>query len=617
MRDEVRALSVGLRKLGFERGDVVAIIGDNRPRLYATFAAVQSIGGIAVPAYQDSVADEMAYVLDHAETKFAVVQNQEQVDKLLSISDRLPKLRTIIFEEERGLAAYDPENLHSFAHVQDLGREEMRRNPGAAGWWLDEIAKGKGSDVSVMLYTSGTTGRPKGVMLTHDNIVLSAQNANTFDNFTADDTMLAYLPMAWVGDHIFSYGQSIAGAVCVACPEGPETIVEDRREIGPTSFFAPPRVFENLLTQIMVRMEDAGWLKQRMFHYFLGVANRCGERILDGRPVGASDRLLYRLGNVLVYGPLRNRMGFSNIRVAYTAGEAIGPELFRFYRSLGINLKQLYGQTEASVFITLQPDGEVYSDTVGKPGPDVEIRIADGGEVLYRSPGVFLKYYKNDEATNATKTPDGWVHTGDAGFLDQRGHLKIIDRAKDVGRLNSGALFGPKYLENRLKFYPEIKEAVAFGDKRDYVTMFVNIDLTSVGNWAERNNISYASYQELAAHPQVYDIVAKRIEEMNRALAEEPQMAASQVRRFLILHKELDADDGEMTRTQKVRRSTIFERYAPLITALYDGSKEHHIATEVTFEDGRKGVAEGNVRIVDVQTYPSRAAAEPIKEAAE
>jgi len=559
----------------------------------------------------------MAYVLDHAETKFAVVQNQEQVDKLISIADRLPKLRTIIYEEERGLGAYDPARLHSFEHVQKLGREEMRSNAGAAGWWLDEIAKGKGSDVSVMLYTSGTTGRPKGVMLTHDNIVLSAQNANTFDKFTSDDTMLAYLPMAWVGDHIFSYGQSIAGAICVACPEGPETIVEDRREIGPTSFFAPPRVFENLLTQIMVRMEDAGWLKKRMFHYFLGVANRCGEQILDGRAVGGKDRLLYRLGNLLVYGPLRNRMGFSNIRVAYTAGEAIGPELFRFYRSLGINLKQLYGQTEASVFITLQPDGEVYSDTVGKPGPDVEIKITDTGEVLYRSPGVFLKYYKNDEATNATKTADGWVHTGDAGFLDQRGHLKIIDRAKDVGRLNSGALFGPKYLENRLKFYPEVKEAVAFGDGRDYVTMFINIDLTSVGNWAERNNISYASYQELAAHPQVYDIVAKRVEEMNRALAEEPQMAASQIRRFLILHKELDADDGEMTRTQKVRRSTIFERYAALIAALYDGSKEHHIATEVTFEDGRKGVAEGNVRIVDVQTYPSRGAAEPMKEAAE
>ena len=616
VRDEARALAIGLRKLGLERGDAVAIIGDNRPRLYATFAAVQSFGGIAVPAYQDSVADEMAYVLDHAEVKFAVVQNQEQVDKLVSIADRLTKLRLIVYEEERGLAAYDASHLHSFRHVQDLGRQELKANGGADGWWRDEIARGKGSDVSVMLYTSGTTGRPKGVMLTHANIVRSAENGNKFDNFTPSDTLLAYLPMAWVGDHIFSYGQAVAGAMCVACPEGPETIIEDRREIAPTYFFAPPRVFENLLTQIMVRMEDAGRLKKGMFDYFLGVARRSGEQILDGKPVGLAERLLYWLGDKLVYAPLKNRMGFSKIRVAYTAGEAIGPDLFRFYRALGINLKQLYGQTEASVYVTLQPDGEVYPDTVGKPGPEVEIKIAETGEVLYRSPGVFLKYYKNDEATNATKTADGWVYTGDAGFLDQRGHLKIIDRAKDVGRFNDGALFAPKYIENRIKFYPEVTEAVAFGQGRDYVTMLINIDSTWVGSWAERNNVSYASYQELAAHSQVYDMVAKRLDEINRALAEEPQMAASQIRRFLILHKELDADDGEMTRTQKVRRSTISERYAPLIAALYDGSKQCHIATEVTFEDGRRGVVEGNLRIVDVPTYPSRATGAPLREAA-
>jgi long-chain acyl-CoA synthetase len=404
--------------------------------------------------------------------------------------------------------------------------------------------------------------------------------------------------------------------MCVCCPESPETVVEDRREIGPTYFFAPPTVFQNLLTQIMVRMEDAGWLMKRMFHYFLGVARRCGEQILNGKPVGTKDRLLYWLGNILVYAPLRNRMGFSRTRVAYTAGEAIGPELFQFYRSLGINLKQLYGQTEASVYITLQPDGEVYPDTVGKPGPDVDIRIADNGEVLFKSPGVFLKYYKNDEATNATKTPDGWVHTGDAGFFDQRGHLKIIDRAKDVGRLNDGALFAPKYLENRIKFYPEVREAVAFGQGRDYVTMLINIDLTSVGNWAERNNVSYASYQELAANAQVYDMIAKRVDELNKALAEEPQMAASQIRRFLILHKELEADDGELTRTLKVRRTFIADRYGPLIAALYDGSKMCHAATEMTFEDGRKGIVEGDVRIVDMQTHPSRAA-EPMREAAE
>ncbi len=492
----------------------------------------------------------------------------------------------------------------------------MRANAGAEGWWLDEIAKGKGSDVSVMLYTSGTTGRPKGVMLTQENIVVSAQNGNKFDGFGADDILLAYLPMAWVGDHIFSYGQAYAAAMCVCCPESPETVIEDRREIGPTYFFAPPRVFENLLTQIMVRMEDAGRLKKRMFDYFLSVARRYGEPILNGKPVGAKDRLLYWLGDFLVYAPLATAWASRGRAWPTRPARPSARSCSSFYRSLGINLKQLYGQTEASVYVTMQPDGEVYPDTVGKPAPDVAIKIADNGEVLFKSPGVFLKYYKNDEATDAAKTPDGWVHTGDAGFFDHRGHLKIIDRAKDVGRLNNGALFAPKYLENRIKFYPEVREAVAFGQGRDYVTMLVNIDLTSVGNWAERNNVSYASYQELAAHPQVYDIVAKRVDELNRSLAEEPQMAASQIRRFLILHKELDADDGELTRTQKVRRSFIAERYAPLIKALYDGSKECHVATEVTFEDGRKGVAEGDVRIVDMPTYPARAAA-PMREAAE
>jgi long-chain acyl-CoA synthetase len=614
--DEVRTLSIGLRKLDLKRGDTVAIIGDNRPRLYATFAALQCLGAIPVPVYQDSVAEEMAYVLEHAEVKIAVVEDQEQVDKVVSIADRLPQLKKIIYDDPRGLKEYDANNLHAFADVQKLGREEIGANRGAEGWWLDEIGKGQGADVSVMLYTSGTTGRPKGVMLTHANIVISARNGNRFDGFGPDDTLLAYLPMAWVGDHLFSYGQAYAAAMCVCCPESPETVVEDRREIGPTYFFAPPRVFENLLTQIMVRMEDAGALKRRMFHAFLGVAQRCGEDILNGKRVGGANRLLYALGNFLVYAPLRNRMGFSRTRVAYTAGEAIGPELFRFYRALGINLKQLYGQTEASVYITLQPDGEVFSDSVGKPGPEVEIKIADSGEVLFRSPGVFLKYYKNEEATHATKSPEGWVHTGDAGFFDQRGHLKIIDRAKDVGRLNNGALFAPKYLENRLKFYPEVREAVAFGQGEDFATMLVNIDLVSVGNWAERHGVAYASYQELAAHPQVSEIVRARVDEMNKSLAEEPQMAASQIKRFLILHKELDADDGELTRTLKVRRSFIRERYAPLIKALYDGSRVCQVATEMTFEDGRKGVVEGEIAIIDMAVHPARAP-QPLREAAE
>jgi len=381
-------------------------------------------------------------------------------------------------------------------------------------------------------------------------------------------------------------------------------VIEDRREIGPTYFFAPPRVFENLLTAIMVRMEDAGRIKKTMFHYFLKVARRAGEKILNREPVSVKDRLLYWLGDKLVYGPLRNRLGMSRLRVGYTAGEAIGPELFRFFRALGINLKQLYGQTEASVYITMQPDGEVYPETVGKPAPGVEIRIADDGEVLFQSPGVFLRYFKNDEATRATKTADGWVRTGDAGFIDQRGHLQIIDRVKDVGRLNNGALFAPKYLENRLKFFPEVKEAVALGDGRGYVTAMINIDLVAVGNWAERNNVVYGSYQELATHPEVYRIIERRIDELNRVLACEPRVAHSQIRRFLVLHKALDADDGELTRTQKVRRSVVVERYSSLIEALYDGSPRGQVRTEVTFEDGRKGTFEGDLRIVDTKTYP-------------
>ena len=601
--EEVRAFSIGLSRLGLKRGETVAIVGDNRPRLYWTFAATQALGAVPVPIYQDSVADEMAFVLSHAEVAFAVVENQEQVDKLSSIASRVPTLRKIVFDDDRGLKKYSEENLTSFEAVQALGRQALAEDAGAAKRWEEAIGAGTGSDVAVILYTSGTTGQPKGVVLTHANVVRSAENGNAFDKLGCTDEMIAYLPMAWVGDHIFSYGQAYAGGLCVACPESPATAIDDRREIGPTYFFAPPRVFETMLTSITVRMEDAGRLKRAMFNYFLKVARRAGSDILDGKSVGLKDRLLYAVGNALVYAPLRNRMGFSKLRVAYTAGEAIGPELFQFYRALGINLKQLYGQTEASVYITLQPDGEIYPETVGKPGPEVEIKIAETGEVLFKSPGVFLKYYKNEQATQSTKTADGWVHTGDAGFIDNRGHLRIIDRAKDVGRLNGGALFAPKYIENKLKFYPNIKEAVTFGDKRDFATAMINIDLTAVGNWAERNNISYASYQELAGHPQVYEMIRANVDEVNRSLAGEPNMGGAQIKRFLILHKELDADDGELTRTQKVRRSFIADRYAPLVTALYDGSKDCHVKTEITYEDGRRSVLEGDVKVVDMPTH--------------
>jgi long-chain acyl-CoA synthetase len=603
--EEVRAFSVGLRELGLKRDDKVAIIGSNRPRLYWAMCAAQALGGVPVPIYADSVAQEMAYILDHAEVTIAVVEDQEQVDKLLSIVDRLPRLALIIYDETRGLRDYDHQRLKSIADVQKLGRDSLGADVDGLQRWETAVAAGKGEDLAIMLYTSGTTGRPKGVMLNFDNLIISAVNGNLFDQLGPDEEVVAYLPLAWVGDHVFSYAQPFTAGFCVNCPESPETVSEDRREIGTTYAFAPPRIYENLITLTMVRMEDAGRLKRHMFRYFIAVARRWGEKILNREKVPLHARLLYWLGELLVYGPLKNRLGVSRIRLAYTAGEAIGPEIFRFWRSLGVNLKQLYGQTEASVYITAQPDGEIYAETVGKPNIGVDVKIAENGEVLFKSPGVFLGYYKDPQQTAQTKTPDGWVHTGDAGFIDPKtGHLKIIDRAKDVGRLNDGSLLAPKYIENKLKFYPNIREAVVYGDKRDCVCAMLNIDLTAVGNWAERNNIVYGSYQELAAHPRVYDMLAEHVEEANRSLAEEKAMAGAQIRRFLILHKELDADDGEVTRTQKVRRGFVAERYAPLITALYNGSREADISTEVTFEDGRKGVLSARVKIRDVRTVP-------------
>ncbi|MBY0611259.1 MAG: AMP-binding protein [Beijerinckiaceae bacterium] len=618
LNDNARAYAVGLEALGLKKGDKIAIIGANRPKLYWTIMAAQMLGAIPVPVYADAVADEMAYVLEHAEVTFATVQDQEQVDKVLSVADRVPLLKEIIYDWERGLRDYDHSRMRSVDAVIREGRARLADDPDAASKLDDRIAAGKPDDISIMLYTSGTTGRSKGVMLTAGGCIRAATDTVNFDHLTDKDVALAYLPIAWVGDHYLNYAQGLVAGFCTACPESADTAQADLKEIGPSFYFAPPRVFENLLTRVMIRMEDAGSLKRRMFHHFLGVAKKHGEKILNGEPVPLSGRLAYALGNLLVYAPLKNALGFSRIRVAYTAGEAIGPELFSFYRSLGMNLKQLYGQTEAFLYVTAQPDGEIRADTVGPATPNVEIRIAENGEVLYRSPGQFVGYYKDAEKTAETMTEDGFIKTGDAGFFDENGHLKIIDRAKDVGRLKSGALFAPKYIENKLKFFPNIKEAVVFGQGEEAVTCFLNIDLTAVGNWAERNNISYASYQELAQHPEVLQMMSRHVREVNASLAAEPMMAAAQISRFLVLHKELDADDGELTRTQKVRRGFIAERYDPLVKALYNGATEQDITTEMTFEDGRKGSISARVRVLDAETVPVASAptAVPTRQAA-
>ena len=597
---EIEAMALGLLAIGLDRGDHVAIIGRNRPALYWSMVATQMAGGVPVPLYQDAVSEEMTYVLDHCGARFVIAGDQEQVDKVLEAQETLSGIEHILYLDPRGLRKYDHAKLHSIADIQNEGRAahdrligEMQAREGALDY----------DSTCVMLYTSGTTGKPKGVVLSNRNIIEASKSSSEFDGLDRNDEVLAYLPMAWVGDFIFSIGQAYCSGFCVNCPESADTMMTDLREIGPTYFFAPPRVFETLLTSVMIRMEDAGAFKKRMFDKAMARAKRVGPMILDGKQVSGGDRFGYMLDQMMVIGPLKNTLGMSRVRVGYTAGEAIGPEIFDFYRALGINLKQLYGQTEASVFITQQPDSEVRPDTVGVPSPGVELKIGDNGEVFYRSPGTFVEYYKNPESTASTKDPEGWVATGDAGFIEEgSGHLRILDRAKDVGKTAKGGLFAPKYVENKLKFYPDILEAVVFGNAREYCTAFINIDLTAVGNWAERNNIAYASYQELAGHPQVLGAIQAHVEEVNRSVAEDPMLADCQIARFLVLHKELDADDGELTRTRKVRRGIIEEKFGDLIDALYSDKTEQYTETEVTYEDGRKGKISATLEIRNAAT---------------
>ncbi len=602
----VRELAGGMAVAGLNRDDHIVVVGDNRPRLYASMLAAQSLGAVPIPLYQDAASAEFVFPIVNADVGFAIVEDQEQVDKLLEIREKCPLLTRIWYDDPRGLRNYSETGLTSLDALIESGRAHAQANP---GFFDAEVAKGAPQDMAAMFFTSGTTGNPKGVVHTHFTLLDRAKAGADFDHLSAKEEVLAYLPPAWIGQNIFSYAQWLACGYVVNCPESAATVTIDLKEIGPTYYFAPPRVFEGLLTSVMIRMEDASAIKRKLFHHYMDVARKVGPALMDGKPVGLADKLSYALGNLLIYGPLRNTLGLSRVRVAYTAGEAIGPDLFTFYRSIGINLKQLYGSTETAVFVCLQPDNEAKADTVGVPIAGVEIKLTDSGEILIKSPGLLKEYYKNPSATAEVLDAAGWYHTGDAGFLDAGGHLKIIDRAKDVGRImggaNDGAMFAPKYVENKLKFFPHVKEAVAFGDKRDRVCAFINIDVEAVGNWAEKRGLPYAGYTDLAQKPEVYELVRECVEKVNADLAADAMLAGSQISRFLILHKELDADDGELTRTRKVRRGFIGERYQVLVDALYEGRAEQYIETQVKFEDGRSGMVSATLKISDAKTFPT------------
>ena len=607
----VEQVACGLHQAGLKRGEHMVVIGANRPRLYATMLAAQSLGAIPIPLYQDAVGGECVFPINNADVRFTFAEDQEQVDKLLEIRAQCPQLAVIFYDDPRGLRNYSEPGLMSFDALMESGKAVSSANP---GFFKGEVDKAQPDDVAAMFFTSGTTGNPKGVVHTHNTLLDRSRAGADFDKLTNSEEVLAYLPPAWIGQNIFSYGQWLACGYIVNCPESSATVTIDLKEVGPTYYFAPPRVFEGLLTSVMIRMEDASRIKRAMFNAFMDVAKKVGPDLMDGKPVGVLDRLKYALGNVLVYGPLRNNLGLSRVRVVYTAGEAIGPDLFTFYRSIGINMKQLYGSTETAVFVCLQPDHEARADTVGIPISGVEIKVADNGEILVKSPGLLKEYYKNPAATAEVLGEDGWYHTSDAGFIDAHGHLKIIDRVKDVGHLmggaNDGAMFAPKYVENKLKFFPYIKEVVAYGDRREKVCVLINIDFDAVGNWAERRNLPYAGYTDLAQKPEVYQLIKECVEKVNADLAADELLAGSQVSRFLVLHKELDADDGELTRTNKVRRGYIAERYDVLVHALYDGKTEQFVETQVKFEDGRTGSVSATLKIMDAKTFaPVKAAA--------
>jgi long-chain acyl-CoA synthetase len=595
--EHVRRLTLGLHALGLGPDDKLAIISTNRPEAFWTIYAAQALRAVPVPIYQDAIAKEVQYVVDHSDARFVLAEDQEQVDKLVEVRPGLPHVERVFYDDPKGLRRYDRDWLLPLAEVEARGREVEARDPELFDRLL---AAGRPDDVAIIAYTSGTTGSPKGAMLTHRNLIAGAEQFLRRERLEEGDEVLSYLPLAWVGETAYSIALGVVRGLTVNFPERAETVLANLREIGPHLFLGPPRMWENSHSEIEVKIEDATPLKRWMFRRLVPVGEEVARRRMEGRPVPLGLRARWLLGELLVFRPLRDQRGARRIRYAYTGGASLAPEIILFYRGIGVNLKQIYGQTENAAFFCGQPDGRVKLGTVGMPYPGVELRLTPEGEICSRGPTIFAGYYKNPDATREA-VRDGWLHSGDAGFLDPDGQLVVVDRLKDVTRLADGTTLAPQFLENKLKFSPYVKEAVVVGPGRPYVAAMVNIDLATVGKWAERRQMGYTTYADLASRPEVYDLVGGVVERANGDLP-----AGTRIRRFLLLPKELDPDDEEITRTRKLRRRVIAEKYARYIEALYGPEKEIEVSTTVTYEDGRRATLQHRVQIRDVE--PERAA---------
>ena len=576
----VRNFALGLHEMGFGKNDRIAIIGDNRPEWVIAEMAVQSLGGASMGIYQDSVVEEVAYLATAINAKFIIAEDQEQVDKLLDIRDNLSSVQAIIYYDPRGLRNYKLDYLLAFPDVEARGAQVHEQQPKLFDSFVDDTQP---DDVAIISTTSGTTSKPKLALLTHRNLISMAEGMTAVDNYKQEHQFVSFLPLAWIGEQMLSMACGMHKGFALNFPEEPETVSIDLREIGPHIMFAPPRIWENYLSEVQVKIEDAGRLKTAMFNWALGIGQKLADKRFNKQPLSTWDSILQGLTHVLVFTNLLDQLGLRHVKWAYTAGAALGPDVFRFFHAMGVNLKQGYGQTETTGICVLHSDNDIKFQTVGKPVPGAEVKVDDSGEILVKGPMCFIGYFENDEATGETVTPDGWVRTGDAGYHDDDGHLIVIDRAKDVMTLHDGTKFSPQFIENKLKFSPYIKEAVVFGgDDYPFVTAMINIDFSNVGKWAENNKIGYTTYTDLSQKAPVYNLILQDVQRTNADLPN-----AAKIQRFLLLHKELDADDAELTRTRKVRRGFVAQRYKELIDGLYGNSETIHIDTEITYQDGR------------------------------